>query len=460
MFSFSNFKIRLSIIKTAGLLAGLLLGAEASFAQIGPDPSAPPASLKDGLKTYLTKDSTTYLKLNFLAQTWLRFNESNPGTTVNGELTPSTGDVGLRRVRFVMSGQITPRVFVFVQFGQNSFSYLSPRKTGAFFHDVTAEYAVFKKRLSLGAGLNGWNGPSRFSNAAVFSTLGMDLPLFQEPTNDVNDQQVRKLGVYAKGKLGQLDYRLAIGKPFVTQTASSVPDPISHHSTYSMRYPRSEYHGYVMYQFWDQEGNAAPGNVGSYLGKKRVLSLGTGFLYQSKGVWHTGAAGDTINTDIKLWAVDLFYDAPVNSERGTAITAYGGYYHYDFGPGYLKNSGPMNPANGVRAGVGSFNGPGNNYAMLGTGNILYAQAGYLFKQNLLGPVGTLQPYAAYEYARFERLADPMGLLNVGVNWLVHGNTSKLSANYQRRPIFTAQPSGAITVTDHRGEYVLQYQVGF
>ena len=99
------------------------MSTEEAFAQ--GSPAVVPASLKDGLKTYLTADSTTFLKLNFVAQVWARYNESNPGTTVNGELASSTTDVGIRRARLVLSGQLTPRVYVFLQFGQNSFSYWS-----------------------------------------------------------------------------------------------------------------------------------------------------------------------------------------------------------------------------------------------------------------------------------------------------------------------------------------------
>jgi len=440
------------------LLAILLVSTEEAFAQ--GSPAVVPASLKDGLKTYLTADSTTFLKLNFVAQVWARYNESNPGTTVNGELASSTTDVGIRRARLVLSGQLTPRVYVFLQFGQNSFSYLSPRKVGAFFHDVTADYAVVKKALSLGAGLNGWDGPGRYSNSGVSSFLTLDAPMFEETTNDVSDQQVRKLGVYAKGKLGKLDYRLAIGKPFVTQTASSVPNPLGRNSTFSTRNPHAETHVYLMYQFFDQESNAGASTVGSYLGKKRVFNVGAGFVHQGSAMWHTTAAEDTVSQALNLLAVDVFYDAPVNAAKGTAITAYGGYYYYDFGAGYLKNAGTMNPANGVRNGLGSFNGPGNNYPMLGTGHVLYAQAGYLLPRDLLGSYGTLQPYASTQYARYDRLTDPMVLTNVGVNWLLYGNTSKLTLNYQNRPVFTSQRNGDITATDRKGEYVLQYQVAF
>jgi hypothetical protein len=424
-----------------------------------PPPSAPPG-LKEGLKTYLSPDSTTFLKLNFLAQTWVRLNESNPGTTVNGQPEPHTVDVGIRRLRLVLSGQLTPRLFLFLQFGQNNFSYLSPRKTGAFFHDATADYAIVKKHLSLGVGLNGWNGPARYGNSSTASILAIDLPLFQEATIDVNDQFVRRLGVYAKGKLGKLDYRVSVGQPFVTQTASAVPDPISSKSTYSTRNPRAVVHSYFMYQFLDQESNAAAGNVGSYLGKKRVFNLGAGLVRQADAMWRRGLAGDTITQAMQLWAVDAYYDAPVNAATGTALTAYGGYYRYDFGPGYIRNVGAMNPANGVRAGQGSFNGAGNNAPLVGSGHILYAQAGYLLRQNLLGSLGTLQPYAQGQWANYDRLADPMMQFNVGVNWLILGNLSKLTASYQNRPIFNTQPNGDVTATDRRGEYILQYQVAF
>jgi len=103
-----------------------------------------------------------------------------------------------------MSGSLSDRVNFFMQFGQNNLNYLSGRKAGSFFHDVTVDYAVIKKKLSIGTGLNGWNGPSRFSNTSVGNVLVLDPPNYQEVTNDTYDQFVRRLGVYAKGKLGNL----------------------------------------------------------------------------------------------------------------------------------------------------------------------------------------------------------------------------------------------------------------
>ena len=413
-----------------------------------------PARLKDGLKTYLTPDSTTYLKLNFVTQVWVRFNENNPGSTVNGQPESSTYDVGLRRTRVVLSGQLTDRVFFFVQFGQNNVGYLSPRKTGAFFHDVAGEYAFVKKKLSLGFGLNGWNGPGRFANSSVPSILALDPPLFQETTNDVNDQFVRKMGIYAKGKLGRLDYRLSASKPFVTQTASVAVDPLSTYSSYSMMIPRQAYQGYFMYQFGDQESNTGPGPVGTYLGKKKIFNIGAGFVHQDRAMWSKTTVTDTIYHAMNLWAVDIFYDAPL-SPKGNALTVYGGYFNYDFGKGYIRNVGPMNPASGTKN--GSFNGAGNAFPAIGTGHILYIQSAYKLRNDFLGESGTLQFYTALQYAKYDRLNGPMVLVDAGVNWLIYGHNSKFTLNYQNRPVYA---STDMKVSTRRGEWVLQYQVAF
>lgn len=62
------------------------------------------------------------------------------------------------------------------------------------------EYAIVKDKLSLGAGLGAWNGLARSASSSG-TIMGLDLPLVEETTNDVNDQFGRKLSVYAKGKL-------------------------------------------------------------------------------------------------------------------------------------------------------------------------------------------------------------------------------------------------------------------
>jgi len=45
--------------------------------------------------------------------------------------------------------------------------------------------------------------------------------------------------------------------------------------------------------------------------------------------------------------------------------------------------------------------------MFGTGNVIYAQAGYLLKKDLLGEGnGTLMPYVTLQSAKYDRLDKP------------------------------------------------------
>jgi hypothetical protein len=407
-------------------------------------------------------------------QNQARYTENNPNSLVNGFSQNFTTDLAIRRIRFVALGQLTDRISFFVQFGQNSFSYLSPRKTGAFFHDVSADYAVVKKHLSIGFGLNGWNGPSRFSNTSVASIMPLDPPGYAEVTNDTYDQFVRRLGVYAKGKIGKLDYRLSAAKPFASQTGSAI-DPVNNiGSTFSVKPPNMVYQGYVMYQFLDQESNLGPGCAGSYLGKKRIFNVGAGFYTQRNAMMfinpNNNINKDTSYQDITLFSADIFWDAPLNKEKGTAISVYAAYSSYNYGTNFMRIQGPANPANGVNTAyvaqtysvVSNYDKQnyGNAVPYLGTGNILYTQIGYKFKDKLLGEQGTLQPYGTIQYAIYNRLADPMLVWTAGINWLIKGSNSKFTLDYQNRPYFTENSSGNLKQKNRYGMYVLQYQIAF
>jgi hypothetical protein len=447
-------------IKRIGLFIALVtfvsFGALAQF----------PEKLKNGLRYYVDKkDSSKFITLSMVGQFWMRNTQNNPGTTVQGTTQSNTTDMSVRRIRFVLSGVLTDRVNFYVQFGQNNLNYLAARKAGSFFHDVTADYAVIKKRLSLGAGLNGWNGPSRFSNTSVASILVLDPPGFQEVTNDTYDQFVRRLGVYAKGKIGKLDYRVSAAKPFVIQTTSgSGIEPMNSNASFSTLPPNLVYQGYFMYQFLDQESNFGPGTAGSYLGKKKIFNIGGGFYYQKNAMlrYTNLVTKDTAQQDLKLFALDVFYDAPVNKEKGTAVSVYSSFSSYDYGTNFIKVSGPDNPANGSTKTTTTFDKAnyGNAFPYLGTGRVGYVQAAYKLKDRLLGDQGTLQPFFDLQYSQYDRLADPMYVFDVGVNWLIYGNNSKITFNYQNRPYFAANGAGSLVQNSRLGEFVIQYQVMF
>jgi len=424
---------------------------------------SPSARFKDGLKIYLNDDSTKYIQGTGLAQIWFRYNDNNPGSTIYGTPKKETFDVGLRRVRYQIMGQVTKKVFFYTQFGINSFNSLSARKPGLFLHDVTAEYKIYKNYITLGGGLNGWNGTSRYASSGVGNILGMDLPTIEESTNDVTDQFVRKLGIYAKGQIGGLDYRIAAANAFPVQNSLTTVAALSgiNSAAFSTKAPEMQYQGYVKWQFFDKESNLLPYSAGSYLGKKRVLNVGGGFTYQKDAMWYRNVNMDTLSTPLQQFAVDVFYDSYLNKEKQNAITAYVAYLNYDFGPNYIRNAGAMNTANGS-IGTASFNGAGNAAPLVGTGQVAYAQAAYLFKKDLFGKNGTIQPYVSGSYAMYQKLKDPVLIFDIGMNWIIAGQNSKISLDYQSRPIFNTYNNGDLRETKNarRGQVVLQYQVSF
>jgi hypothetical protein len=430
----------------------------------------PDLRFKDGLKVYLSDDSSRYVKGTGLAQIWFRYNTSNPGTTIYGTPKSETVDVGLRRVRYQTMAQVSKNVFFYSQFGINSQNSLTARKTQLFFHDVTAEYDTYKGYLVLGGGLSGWNGTCRYSSSSVASILAMDLPVIEETTNDVSDQFVRRMGMYAKGKLGRFDYRLSAANPFPIQNAlSPVPTlpaatTVTNTAYYSAKAPEMNYQGYVMWQFLEKESNQLPYMNGSYLGKKRVFTIGSGFQYQKDAMAYRSDAVDTSVRYAPLQQVglDMFLDYYLNKEQQTAVTAYAAFLNYNFGPNYIRNAGAMNPANGASGTAATFNGAGNAFPLIGTGQVIYAQAAYLFKKDLLKKQGTLQPYVQAIYANYQKLKDPVLVYDIGINWIQMGQSSKVSLDYQSRPIFKANAAGDIVEVKNarRGQVVLQYQVAF
>lgn len=442
------------------ILLGVLLAPFFIFGQSG--------STAEEMRLKLNEDGSHYLKWTFLNQVWLRYNDSNPGTTIMGEPASQTFDIGLRRTRIQFFGQLTDHVFFYTQFGQNNFNYLAGqnannngnRKFQAFFHDALGEYKVWKEndKLKLGAGLTIANGLSRFSQPSIGTIMTMDVPVFAQATVDQTDEFSRKLSLYARGQLGKFDYRVILSDPFpVTSNgspSSPVPGPsanfahVGHHK---------QYQGFFLYNFFDTEAHTTPYMTGTYLGKKKVFNLEAGFISQRKATWSSNDGGATTDYhDMNLWSVALFYDAPLNLEKGTALSAYLGYFDMDYGPNYLRYNGIMNPANGIT------NGPapgsqGNAFPMFGTGSVIYTQIGYLLKKELLGNSGTLLPYASLMSANFDQLQDQMNVIDVGVNWLIAGHGSKLTLDYQHRPVYASEPGGLVRRTS-KGQIVLQYQI--
>jgi hypothetical protein len=411
------------------------------------------------LKKNLNESGTHYIQSSVLGQFWGRYIDFNPGTQLNGYPNPNPFDIGIRRLRYSASAQLTDKVYFFAQFGQNNFNTTSKLYTGAFLHDAVGEYALKPKVFTLGMGLTGWSGLSRYASPSVGAILGLDAPLYQQVTNGINDQFLRKLSLYAKGQVVKLDYRVALTKPLMTQNSSSIGVLNSSNADFSLLPSRFQYQAYLKYQFFEEESNLNAYQAGSYLGKKKILALGFGMISQKDAMWKQTSFGDTINQNMLLLSGDLFLELPL-SERCNAISAYLAFADYQMGTNYIRNIGVMNPTNSI-ASNGASSGSGNSFPMIGTGQTVYTQLAYKFKDGLIKNTSTLQVYADVQYSDFQALDRAMVMYEAGMNWLISGNHhAKLTLGYQDRPVYKLNNLGEDVLSTRKGMLVLQYQISF
>ena len=453
------------------VLSLLIFTSSIAIAQVKPTDD----NIKNDIRYNLNTSGSHYVKFTFTNQTWLRLNENNPGTTVLTDPANNTFDIGLRRTRMQVFGQITDRVFFYTQFGMNNFNKVngfpgynvagtpSNRKVAAFFHDALGEYEAQRKGnnfIRFGGGLTIVNGLSRFSQPSIGTIMTMDVPVFAQATVDQTDQFSRKLAVYSRGQIGKINYRLSVADPFPIETNGSVPPALNANSVFAQKRHKKQFDGLFIYNIFDTEDNTTPGYMtGTYLGKRKILNIEAGFMAQKNASWRKEGA-DTLYSNMNLLSVASYMDMPLNKEKGTAISAYLGYFHTDYGKGYLRYNGSMNPATGTTLPITGVSGTqGNAYPMFGTGNVTYAQAGYKFKDGLLGSQGTLMPFASLQHSDYERLKDPMNLYNLGVNWLIKGHNGKLTLNYENRPVYkTSTIANELAKDGRKGSWILQYQV--
>ncbi|QNK61697.1 porin [Pedobacter sp. PAMC26386] len=412
-------------------------------------------SANNGLYFKFNESGTQYLKMNIWLQSWVRAIENNPGTAVNGQPQNWSSDAGIRRMRIQLYGQTSKRFLLMMQVGMNNQSFATGGGTGTgangagkkapfFIHDAYSQFTIFDESaksssaagnnsLYIGTGLHSWNGVSRLTNASTISLLTADAPVFNWPTVEVSDQFTRQFGVFAKGNIDRLNYRVSINKPFMTSGKPTIGGPaVDNNRGNSM-----SYNGYFDYQFLDGEETPNAFFAGSYYGKKKVFNVGAGFLHAPKGTMTQPSKNVYLSHAITTLGADIFFDTPVgSSSKEMSFTLYSVWYNYNFGPDYLRTTGVMNPgtADTSYTGLKALEGFGNSRILMGTGNIWYTQTAFTlpkFSDKL-----RIQPYIAYSYKNLKALNQPGNYYNAGANFLFDGNHVKLSLEYGSRPLYT------------------------
>jgi hypothetical protein len=304
--------------------------------------------------------------------------------------------------------------------------------------------------FSIGTGLHSWNGVSRLTNASTISLLTADAPIFNWPTIEISDQLTRMFGIFAKGNLGKVGYRVSVNKPFMTSIKPTVGGPAVDNNKGNLL----SYNGYFNYQFFEKDENTTAFLAGSYYGKKKVFNIGAGFLYSPNSTMTQPTPGVFESHAIAAFGADVYLDLPIGSKQGMSLTFYSVFYNYNFGKDYIRTTGVMNPGtmDTTFTGIRALEGFGSARNLLGTGNIWYTQAGFIlpkFSEKL-----RLQPYLAYTWKDLQALNQPGHYYNVGVNLLFLGNHAKISLEYSSRALYTTSTK---TVFKRAGEILAVIQ---
>lgn len=364
------------------------------------DHSYKPLTLKLG------DDGNKYIRFITWHQMWLTTNNL-ADNDANFQ-----ANFAIRRSRFLTYAQISPRFLILTHFGLNGLAGSNMSSLGnnsdapqLFLHGAWTEFKVTDE-IHAGAGLHYWNGLSRLSSQSTlnFMTLDQSRPFAAWHSLGVTDQFARHIGFYLKGDISKFHYRVSVNNPINPNNSLGAGTPFGGGTStlsYSGRANPNEsgdivgnmlYAGYFKYDIWDKESHKLPYFVGTYLGKKKVLSVGGGFFMHPDGMYDLV---DSTHSSVSHFSGDVFLDMPTGFGAFNALAQ---FTSFNYGKDYVSR-------------------------WAGTGTMFYAQVGgYLSDFKIM-------PYVSYQSASYEGLQDNPSALNAGVNYYVNGHHAKITVEY-------------------------------
>lgn len=356
-----------------------------------------------GLKIKFDEQGNKYLRFIIWAQAHAAMTHQNDQTRV---------DFLLRRARFLAYSQLGDKFMILTHFGLNTLNTSEMAPTGKsngpqlFLHGMWVQYKV-KGNHHIGAGLHYFNGISRLNNQSTLNMMTLDNNRSSWATLGLSDQFARHMGIFAKGAVKAFQYQVAINQVIYNGLDTRDPDAALNTSIYggarllSGQKADFNYAGYFKVDLFDKESNFLPYKVGTYLGSKKVLSIGGGFFIHPNAIVRRTALGEKLEKQgTYIVAVDVFYDAPIGDR--SALTAYAVYQYNNYGDNYY-------------------------FSAYGSGHMTYAHLGFLLP--FQGAV-RLQPYASYAFLTYDANVDNRHVPGVGINALLNAHHSKLTLEYQ------------------------------
>jgi hypothetical protein len=397
-------KYILSVLPVGVLVAILLfVTGRAASAQTEPAGQTEPAKQPEPAKQAepaLTKEdvaeqienSLSSIKLSYALQLYGQWRDTGSGP--NG--TSDTSDIYFKRNRLMMSGQMND-IYGFysaIQFQGDERIFPetvsnTPQKNFDIIDTfVTADYAdAFRLRAGLTK-----DPLIREDNESCFEPLSVDRSLFVY-TDLPRLNRDFGLVLWGNSFNALFQYRLAAMKG-----NDDANDPKS-----SLRYTARAH-----FSLLDPEFSLT--YKGTYLGTKKVLTIGAGYQYEPDAVYGN-VTGKDMAKNYKAYTYDVFFEYPTHI--GT-FTVSGAYLKEDFDGAY---KGPDPDPRSV-----GLNGEKNGW---------YSKVGYLLPQKI-GP-GNLQLFGRYEKWRFAQLNGVYGQeikwSALGLNYLLKGQDLRLTLEY-------------------------------
>ena len=353
-------------------------------------------------------DENTNADISFWTQGWYQFVEDGKNGTDN------LNDFMARRAYLCLKGQITDSISFFAHIasdrvGQDGLDNSSlGLGSGVAWRDLWITYKV-SDSLMIQPGRMYVPLTRSFGTTSTKALLTVDLPFFQGGVRG-NIFYAQKVGrddgvmIWGNPLDGLLQYRVMVSEG--VEGSGNPEDNLRFVGRLSLNLLEPETGFY---------------NMGTYLGKKKVLAFGVGMDSQQD----LTVAGQT-NQDNFVYTVDAFFDHPVGNGAITVEASY------------------INISNCTQT---------HNFSELAAGDdaqIWYINAGYL----LPGSIGSghLQPYFRYETGDVDK-KERTTFISGGLNYYLKGHNAKLTLDYTKAD----QDGDAL---DDKSLITLQFTVGF
>lgn len=342
-----------------------------------------------------------YLKFFYDAQ--FGYTGRNTGSGDEGE--DSSNEFNFRRNRLGFIGTYNDKLSFYVQA-----EYVEDKNIGPLYVDVSDDdsqnlYLLdaqlrYKATENIDLMLGKFkHSLTRENLEGCFNPLTLDRSFFvYAPFKTSRDKGIGARAEFADGLI-QLRGEVQEGR--TGDEGDGSPDPGS-----NLRYT-----GRVHISLLDKEKGY--GYKGTYFGKKKILTVGGSYQYESEAVYGD-VANETDAKDYNAYSFDIFAEYPTSAGTFTASAA---YLDIDFDDAYL----------GADA-------DSNSFGLNGQRNGQYVKVGYLLPMTV-GEQGQIQLFARYDNFNFASLNgfydNELDFYAAGVNYYINEDKIKVTAQYSQ-----------------------------